>query len=433
MMPQAYGVGLNPMSPTAPAFQLRAVVVPIYLPTLLFSAGESALIPVLPAIASRLGADLSVAGLVASMLVVGILIGDIPGGWIVSRIGERLSMLWSSLLALLGIGISIVAPNPGVLGLGTLAIGLATSVFALARHAFLTTFVPLPNRARALSTLGGMFRAGAVLGPLLTAALMSVTHDPATAFWLTAAFTLGASLVLIFMPDPEKSFGQVRTHLVKVSPQRTLRETAGEEEALDEMRGIFKTITRNFSVLIRVGTAAGLVVALRTGRTVLLPLWAVSIGVSSADTALVLGLASAIDFALFFWSGQVMDRFGRLAAIVPSMLGMAIPLVILAFTHDGPSAAVWFVVTALVMGFGNGLGSGINLTLASDLAPPKNPAPFLGAFRFMTDAFGAAAPLMVSGVIGLATISAAAATLGVLGFVGVGMMLRWVPRYISRS
>jgi hypothetical protein len=40
---------------------------------------------------------------------------------------------------------------------------------------------------------------------------------------------------------------------------------------------------------------------------------------------------------------------------------------------------------------------------------------------------------MVSGVIGLATISAAAATLGVLGFVGVGMMLRWVPRYISRS
>ena len=403
---------------------------PIYLPTLLFSAGEAALVPVLPAIADRLGANLSIAGLVASMLVVGILIGDIPGGWIVSRIGERMSMLWSSVLALFGIGIALIAPNPGVLGLGVFAIGLATSVFALARHAFLTTFVPLSHRARALSTLGGMFRGGAVLGPFITAGLMSINHDPASAFWLTGGFTLASSLVLILMPDPEKSFGQVRTHAVRVSKTVTLHETAGEEEALNEVRGMFHTVARNWRVLIRLGTAAGLVVALRTGRTVLLPLWAVSIGVNSADTALVLGLASAIDFALFFTSGQLMDRFGRLAAIVPSMLGMAIPLIVLAFTHDASNAALWFVVTALVMGFGNGLGSGINLTLASDLAPRATPAPFLGAFRFTTDACGAAAPLIVSGIIGLATISAAALTLGALGFVGVAMMLRWVPRYI---
>jgi MFS family permease len=158
----------------------------------------------------------------------------------------------------------------------------------------------------------------------------------------------------------------------------------------------------------------------------------VSIGVNSADTALVLGLAAAIDFALFFTSGQVMDRFGRLAAIVPSMLGMSIPLIALSFTHDVASAAVWFTVTALVMGFGNGLGSGINLTLASDLAPRKSPAPFLGAFRFTTDACGAAAPLIMSSIIGVATISVAAIALGAVGLVGVLMMLRWVPRYIPR-
>ena len=420
------------MSSPSPAFQIRAVVVPIYLPTLLFSAGEAALIPVLPAIASRLGADLSVAGIVASMLVVGILVGDIPGGWIVSRIGERMAMLWSTLLALLGIAVAIFAPNAGVLALGMLALGLATSVFALARHAFLTTFVPLTHRARALSTLGGMFRGGAVIGPFLTAGLMNINHDPASAFWLTAGFTLAAALVLLFMPDPEKIFGHAHKTAVRETRSETLRETDGELEALNETRGLFHTIRANARVLIRLGLAAGLVVALRTGRTVLLPLWAVSIGVNTADTALVLGLAAAIDFALFFTSGQVMDRFGRLAAIVPSMLGMSIPLIALSFTHDVASAAVWFTVTALVMGFGNGLGSGINLTLASDLAPRKSPAPFLGAFRFTTDACGAAAPLMMSGIIGVATISVAAIALGALGLVGVVMMLRWVPRYIPR-
>jgi len=409
------------------------MVVPIYLPTLLFSAGEAALVPVLPAIASRLGADLSVAGVVASMLVVGILIGDIPGGWIVARIGERAAMLWSTLLALLGIAVAVFAPNAGVLALGILALGLATSVFALARHAFLTTFVPLSHRARALSTLGGMFRGGAVMGPFLTAGLMSVHHDPASAFWITAGFTLGAALVLLLMPDPEKTFGRAHTTNMRLSRALSRRETDGEREVLRETRGLFHTVLSNWRVLIRLGTAAGLVVALRTGRTVLLPLWAVSIGVSTGDTALVLGLASAIDFALFFTSGHVMDRWGRLWAIVPSMLGMAIPLLALAFTHDAVSAAVWFTIVALIMGLGNGLGSGINLTLASDLAPRSNPAPFLGAFRFTTDACGAAAPLLVSGLIAVASISVAAIGLGALGLVGVGMMLRWVPRYIPAA
>jgi MFS family permease len=415
------------------AFRIRAMVVPIYLPTLLFSAGEAALVPVLPAIASRLGADLSVAGIVASMLVVGILVGDIPGGWIVARIGERMAMLWSTLLALLGIAVAIFSPNAGVLALGVLALGLATSVFALARHAFLTTFVPLTHRARALSTLGGMFRGGAVLGPFLTAGLMLLTHDPASAFWITAAFALASALVLLLMPDPEKTFGVARTTRVRVSTSHILSETEGELEALNETRGLFRTVVSNWRVLIRLGTAAGLVVALRTGRTVLLPLWAVSIVVNSGDTALVLGLAAAIEFGLFFTSGHVMDRFGRLWAIVPSMLGMSIPLIALAFTHNATSAVFWFIITALIMGLGNGLGSGINLTLASDLAPRKNPAPFLGAFRFITDACGAAAPLLVSGLIAVASISVAAIGLGALGLVGVGMMVRWVPRYIPTA
>lgn len=417
------------MSSSGSTFQLRAVVVPIYLPTLLFSAGESAIVPVLPAIANNLGADLSIAGLIASMLTVGILLGDIPGGWIVSRIGERMAMLWSSMLALLGIALAMFAPNAGLLGVGILFIGLATSVFALARHAFLTTFVPLTHRARALSTLGGMFRGGAVLGPFFAAALIALTHDPASAFWLMAGLTLVTTFVLLLMPDPERSFGQISS----IKAQRTdsmSTLTEGEVEARDETHGLFHTISRNWRVLIRLGTACGLVVALRTGRTVLLPLWAVSIGMNSADTALVLGLASAVDFALFFTSGQVMDRFGRLAAIVPSMLGMASPLLVISFTHDVPSAGLWFTVTALVMGLGNGLGSGINLTLASDLAPRRNPAPFLGAFRFTTDAGGASAPLIVSGTIGLASVSAAAIVLSVLGFIGVAMMLRWVPKYV---
>ena len=64
----------------------------IYGPTVLFALGEGAVIPLIPVIAAELGADVATAALVASALVVGQLCGNIPAGWAVARIGERLTM-----------------------------------------------------------------------------------------------------------------------------------------------------------------------------------------------------------------------------------------------------------------------------------------------------------------------------------------------------
>ena len=52
----------------------------VYLPTLLFSLGEGAVVPLIPVIAASRGATLASAGLIASALVVGQLCGNIPAG-----------------------------------------------------------------------------------------------------------------------------------------------------------------------------------------------------------------------------------------------------------------------------------------------------------------------------------------------------------------
>lgn len=410
-------------------FKLSQATLPVYLPTLLFSAGEAAIIPIIPAIAHQLGASLATAGLVAGMLTVGIVLGDIPSGWIISRIGERMAMLWSTLVALIGSAMAMLAPTPAVLGLGILLIGLATSAFALARHAFLTSFVPLSHRARSLSMLGGMFRAGAVIGPLVSSLVLAVTKTPLASFWLMVAFTLAAGAVLLFMPDPEKTFGAAK--IVKDPEGRDV--TLGELEAEQETIGLFTTIGHNWRVLVRLGSAAAILTALRSGRTVILPLWAVSIGISDADTALIIGLATAVDFFLFFTSGQIMDKWGRLASIVPSMGIMSIAFVILAFTHDLSGNTVWFIVMAFLMALGNGIGSGILLTLGSDLSPKGNPAPFLGAWRFVTDSGGAVAPMGIAAITAVASLSAAAGAVGLLGFMGIAMMIVYVKRFLPST
>jgi hypothetical protein len=61
---------------------------------------------------------------------------------------------------------------------------------------------------------------------------------------------------------------------------------------------------------VAVGLAAASLSAVRSARQVVLPLWGVSIGLDAQTIALVVGISGAIDFALFYASGQVMDRFG---------------------------------------------------------------------------------------------------------------------------
>src|SRR5690606_4748138 len=119
-----------------PPFRWRAVAVVVFLPTIAFSIGQYAIIPVIPALARDLGTDLGGAALIASMLVVGQLLGDIPSGVVVARIGERRAMIGASALALVGAAALLLAPHPLVLGLGVLLLGIATAAFGLARHAF---------------------------------------------------------------------------------------------------------------------------------------------------------------------------------------------------------------------------------------------------------------------------------------------------------
>jgi MFS family permease len=128
-----------------------------------------------------------------------------------------------------------------------------------------------------------------------------------------------------------------------------------------------------------------------------------------------------------------MDRFGRLWAALPSMLGLAIGHLTLAFSHDLPDNVVWFITVAMFLSVANGFGSGILMTLGADLADKNNPAPFLGAWRFTGDLGGASAPLLVAAVTAVASISLASGVMGVLGLVGAGILLRYVPRYLPRS
>lgn len=410
----------------------------IYGPTVLFALGEGAVIPLIPVIAAQLGADVASAALVASALVVGQLCGNLPAGWAVARFGERITMAVAGTIALAGAVALALAPSLGVFALAILLIGFCAAAFGLARHSFMTTRIPLSFRARSLSLLGGTFRLGMFIGPFAAAALIAIFGDEHATIWFFAACLVATVLLVLLGPDPEK---QVAVPAARPRPGSAQGDSGVAEDTgepvtgsipTSERIGVFRTMWRFRHVLATLGLAAASLAAVRSARQVVLPLWGVSIGLDAQSIALVVGVSGAIDFALFYASGQVMDRFGRLWAALPSMLLMGAGFLALSFTHDVVNAAMWFALFAALLGVANGLSSGILLTLGADIAPRSDPGPFLGSWRTLTDAGGAVSPLLVSAIAAIASLSVATGVLGAIGFLGALAFVRWVPRTIPR-
>ncbi len=414
----------------------------IYGPTVLFALGEGAVIPLIPVLAAELGADIAQAALIASFLVVGQLCGNIPAGWTVGRFGERITMAIGGALGLVGAGTMLVAPSTAVLALAVFVVGFCAAIFGLARHSFMTTRVPLSFRARSLALLGGSFRFGMFLGPFVAAALLAIVGDERSAVWFFLGCLVATILLVLLGPDPEAAVpspargpaaGRVPSG---AAAEESAREDSGEPVTgsipTSERAGVFRTMWRYRSVLSRLGLAAASLSAVRSARQVVLPIWGLSLGLDAQTIALVVGISGAIDFALFYASGQVMDRFGRLWAALPAMILMGGGFLALSLTHDVDSASMWFAMFAAVLGVGNGLSSGILLTLGADSAPRNDPAAFLGSWRTLTDAGGAVAPLIVSALAAAVSLSVATAAMGVIGILGAAAFVRWVPRFVPR-
>jgi len=410
----------------------------IYGPTLLFAVGEGAVIPLIPVIANRLGADVALAALVAAALVVGQLCGNIPAGWAVARFGERVTMGVAGIVVLAGLLGIVFAQSLAFFTAAVFLIGFCAASFALARHSFMTTRVPLTFRARALSLLGGTFRLGMFVGPFISAALLAVFGTETASIVFFAVCQVATILLVFFGPDPEKA--------VPVGAGSPTRRGGGDSRDAEdtgepvtgaiptvERVGVFRTMWRFRGVLARLGLAASSLSAVRSARQVVLPLWGVSLGLDAGTIAVVVGVSGAIDFALFYASGQVMDRFGRLWAALPAMILMGAGFFALSFTHDLSSAAMWYAMFAAVLGVGNGLSSGILLTLGADVAPPTDPAAFLGSWRTLTDAGGAVAPLIVSALTAVASLSVGVGAMGLVAVLGAAGFIRWVPRYVPRT
>lgn len=380
-------------------FRLGSLTYSVYLPNVLFAIGHGAVTPVIALVALDLGASVPIAGALVALNALGTVVFDLPAGVLVARIGERAAMISASfVLGLVALTIAL-GPSLAMFAVLVFVVGCATSVWALARMAFVTEAAPVGLRGRAMSLMGGTGRIGQFVGPLLgalTIPLWGLTGP----FAVQALLGFAASIVLLLTTTP---------HSTRPTEVPTV--------------SLLSVIVANLRALGTAGVASVVVQIMRSTRQAIIPLWGESIGLSASNISAIYGLSSGIELVLFYPVGVLMDRRGRKWAAIPSLLVLAIGMILVPWT----STFGQLLAVGLVMGIGNGLGAGLNLTLGSDFSPDVGRNQFLGAWRLMGDTGAAVGPLLVAGIAGVASLGAAAIAAGFVGFIGAGFMWRLVP------
>ncbi|MDA8282114.1 MAG: MFS transporter [Actinomycetota bacterium] len=371
---------------------IRPLWMQVYLPNLIVATGQGAMLPILVFAAKDLHASPAVATGIVAVNGLGTMLFDLPAGRIVARLGEWWSAWIGTCMICAGLAGCLVAPSVPVLAVSVFVQAAGWAVWSLVRMTHLSRVAPVRVRGRALSLFGGVIRAGNVLGPFLFVVAAAGHADTSAAFLIYLACVVVGFAWLIVARD-RTDHGAAAARSERIRPLQVVRDNA---------RGLATSGTGSLGISL-----------LRGSRAAIIPLWAAHIGLDSSSAATIYAFSSVIELAFFYPAGIVSDRWGRRAVALPCILLLSVGHLLVPFSHT-----FWTLfAVALVIGFGNAMGSGIVMTMGADLSPAVGRASFLAVWRLISDGGTAAGPLVDSAVVAIGSIVMAGPVVGALGLV----------------
>jgi len=369
--------------------------------------GIAMVIPILPVYLTDSGLSFSLASVVLAGGGLGAMFGGLPVGALLGRFGEHRVLLLS--LAAMGVATATLGVTTAVIGLTAMRVahGVGQIGLRLSRQTFITRTVDTDMRGRSMALMGGSMRFAMLLGPILGGVLVDQVGYSWT-FAISGAATLSGLVPAIL--SEEGGNGANRDDE---------RARSGRDGAL------WPALVRHRRALLVGGFGPALIMAVRQGRTIIIPLIGDSLEMSASAIGFLVAVGTGADLLLFPVAGLVMDRFGRLAAIVPAFSLIGVGMLVL----SAADSVAMVLVAGVIMGVGNGIGSGSMLTLGSDLAPEDSPGQFLSALASIQNLGRIIGPMLVGWFADAAGLSAAAVALAVTVFVA----LAWIVVLVGET
>jgi len=353
-----------------------------------------------------LGRSVAAASFIIAMRGIGVLMMDIPAGLFANRFGDKPSMLIGYGCMMIALGLLSTSDHQGVMMLAAGLTGTSMSFAMLGRMSYVTDSVAVDERGRALALMAGLQRAGALLGPLIFGAIAKY-YSYGSAFAVMAVLLIIAVIsVTLFAKHHEN------THRRQVP-----------------LLAMFKVIAGYRKVLLIIGLAGLNLMMVRSARVLLFPIFGHSIGMDEVQIGMLFSLSSIVDMLMFYPAGQIMDNKGRKWTAVPGLLVLSVSLLLLTIIPT----TTGMLIFAILSGLGNGITTGVLVTIGSDIAPDVERGQFLGIWRLLLDVGMTTAPLIVGTLSGIASLSIATMSIFCFGLTGAAIFTFMMEETLSRN
>ncbi len=380
---------------TSPAVSAaRGLAAPIYGPWMGMSLCLGMVSVALPLYLTEVGLSYLALSGVLTAAGVGSAVGGLPAGDGVARIGPK-RMLALGAMVIAATTVALAATEDFLILFALqFAAGFGAIALRISGQTWIARSVESGLRGRLLSAMGGTRRFGAFIGPFI-AGLIIESSGFAAAFIVAGALA-AIGLLPLFAASS-----------VQPAPQ-------------PDRLPLSQVLARHWRLLLIATAGPILIMAARRGRAVVLPLIGDDLGLSPTAVGFLVSVSTGADLLLFPVAGYLMDSFGRLTAIIPAFALMGIGLFALAAADTGTMVAL----AGAVIGIGNGLSAGTMMTLGADLAPEDSTGQFLAGFASLQDWGSILGPLIVGWAATAVGLGASAAVLGVIIFIGLGLIVR---------
>jgi MFS family permease len=374
-------------------------LVTLYVSTLL--AGMWAMIvPAIPILAIAFEISPGTAAQIVTASGLGRFVGLPIGGAVLDRLGARSALIAGPALASIAGLLAASVPRFGIILALVFLIGVAESVWVMAREMAGIDMVRPDQRGRVLSGFHGINYLGLAFGPLLGGILTE--NVGFRAVFMVYALCAALSVVIGFsVESPPSSLSPPLSDRPKESKRQTL------SERLRSLKQLFHQIhpeLRPTYVVLVFATFTSIIHRVTTQS--MLPLYAASeLGLTPKEVGFLFTISGLSVFAMILPAGFVIDKVGRKWATVPSTGIPALAFLLIPFSES------FFQLGVLVafLGVSNGLSLGSLATSTYDVVPASARgrlqalrrtiaeiggvgAPLLGGF--LADSFGAGVPFL---------------------------------------
>lgn len=347
--------------------------------------GLGLIAPILPLYAQTFGVSLTLVGFLLTAQALPRIFVNLPTGRWADKWGAHRTMTVAAVIVMISAFIGGLAPNYFIFFLTRLLQGVGTGMSQTSGFTYAVTVSQPESRARYISLYQGSFLLGSGIGPVIGGFAAQYFGYQAPFFIYAVLAAIVGLWMFVRLPDPRRAGDPAQTGR-KVRPGflESMRRMLGH-------RGVMLASLIGFlAAYNRVGT-----------RNMAIPLLGDVLGFSEGQIGVVLSILFIMTFVSLYFVGNVADRFGRKAVIVPSWLVVAAALVIVAFA---PGYGI-YVLGATVFGLASGIGGPVPAAYVADAADEESQGMAIGVFRTFSDFGLVVGPLVMGWMIDQSSVT----------------------------